>query len=59
MVVDDNAESRIDPAFLALQNERSTEGLSESVVQFMVQLTFFSFCIWLVHHNVKSFIFFK
>ena len=42
MVVDDNAESRIDPAFLALQNERSTEGLSESVVQFMVHFGFVS-----------------
>ena len=59
MVVDDNAESRIDPNFLGLQNEKTTEGLSESVVQFTVQLTFFSFCIWLVHNNVKSFIFFK
>ena len=57
MVVDDNAESRIDPDFLALQNEKSTEGLSESVVQFMVQLTFISFCIWLAFNNVKPYLF--
>ena len=59
MVVDDNAESRIDPTFLALQNEKSTEGLSESVVQFMVQVSFISFCIWLAFNNVKLFLFLK
>ena len=59
VVVDDNAESRIDPTFLAFQNEKSTEGLSESVVQFMVQVTFVSFCIWLAFNNVKLFLFLK
>ena len=40
-VVQDNRESAIDEEFLELQTERSTEGLSESCVQFMVQAVFF------------------
>ena len=40
-VVQDNRESSIDEEFLELQTERSTEGLSESCVQFMVQAVFF------------------
>ena len=36
----DNAESKKDQEFFVLQAEKSTEGLSESVVQTGVQLTF-------------------
>ena len=39
-VVFDNAESKKDQEFFVLQAEKSTEGLSESVVQTGVQLTF-------------------
>ena len=53
--VRDNTESRTDPVFQNLQAEKSTEGLSESVVQFMVQLTFLGFFIWAVHHDVFKF----
>ena len=45
--VDDNKESRMDEKFLDLQMEKSTEGLSESSVQFMVQTVFFVFLIFL------------
>ena len=41
IAVDDNKESRMDEKFLELQMEKSTEGLSESSVQFMVQAVFF------------------
>ena len=40
-VVQDNRESQIDEKFFEFQAEKSTEGLSESCVQFMVQAVFF------------------
>ena len=40
-VVQDNIESQIDEKFFEFQAEKSTEGLSESCVQFMVQAVFF------------------
>ena len=39
--VGDNKESKMDEKFLDLQMEKSTEGLSESSMQFMVQAVFF------------------
>ena len=40
-VVQDKRESQIDEKFFEFQAEKSTEGLSESCVQFMVQAVFF------------------
>ena len=45
--VGDNKESKMDEQFLDLQMEKSTEGLSESSVQFMLQAVFFVFLIFL------------
>ena len=39
-VVRDNRESQIDEKFFEFQTEKSTEGLSESCVQFTVQTVF-------------------
>ena len=39
-VVEDNGESRKDVVFLHFREEASMEGLSEAVVQFMVQFNF-------------------
>ena len=40
-VVQDSRESQIDEKFFEFQAEKSTGGLSESCVQFMVQAVFF------------------
>ena len=39
-MVQDNRESLIEEEFLEFQSEKSTEGLSESCVQFLVQAVF-------------------
>ena len=54
--VDDNKESRMDETFLDLQMEKSTEGLSESSVQFMIQTVFFVFLIFLAMISVMIYI---
>lgn len=51
-VVDDNIESPMDKEFLEFQMEKSTEGLSESIVQFMVQTVFFVTFIYIALESV-------
>ena len=51
--VDDNIESQMDKNFLEFQIEKSTEGLSESSVQFMVQTVFFVIFIFMALVSVK------
>ena len=51
--VDDNIESKMDEKFLEFQIEKSTEGLSESSVQFMVQTVFFVIFIYMALVSVK------
>ena len=51
-VVDDNIESPMDKKFLEFQMEKSTEGLSESIVQFMVQTVFFVTFIYIALESV-------
>ena len=46
-VVDDNGESRKDALFLDFRQEASMEGLSESIVQFMVQFNFLVFFLFI------------
>ena len=41
IAVDDNKESRMNEKFMEMQMDKSTEGLSESSMQFMVQAVFF------------------
>ena len=50
--VDDNIESQMDKNFLEFQIEKSTEGLSESSVQFMVQTVFFVTFIYIALESV-------
>ena len=52
-VVQDNEESRKDPTFKSLQLQKSAEALSESVVQFSIQLTFLSVFTWIAQAQVK------
>ena len=54
-VVQDNEESRKDPTFKSLQLQKSAEALSESVVQFSIQLTFLSVFTWIAQAQVKHF----
>ena len=54
--VDDNKESMMDGEFLDLQMEKSTEGLSESSVQFMLQAVFFVSLIILAVYSVIVYI---
>ena len=56
-LVGDNKESKMDEKFLDLQMEKSTEGLSESSVQFMVQTVFFVFLISLSLLSVIMYIY--
>ena len=51
-VVNDNIESPMDKKFLEFQMEKSTEGLSESIVQFMVQTVFFVTFIYIALESV-------
>ena len=51
-VVNDNIESPMDNEFLEFQMEKSTEGLSESIVQFMVQTVFFVTFIYIALESV-------
>ena len=46
-VVEDNGESRKDIVFLHFREEASMEGLSEAVVQFMVQFNFLVLFVFL------------
>ena len=45
--MEDNGESQKDEAFLQFQQEASMEGLSEAVVQFLVQFNFLVFFLFL------------
>ena len=54
--VDDNKESMMDGEFLDLQMEKSTEGLSESSVQFMLQAVFFVSLIILAVYSVIEYL---
>ena len=50
--VDDNPESPMDDKFMEFQMEKSTEGLSESSVQFMVQTVFFVIFVYIAISSV-------
>ena len=50
--VDDNPESPMDEKFKEFQMEKSTEGLSESSVQFMVQIVFFVIFVYIALSSV-------
>ena len=50
--VDDNQESPMDEKFKEFQMEKSTEGLSESSVQFMVQIVFFVIFVYIALSSV-------
>ena len=50
--VDDNPESPMDEKFMEFQLEKSTEGLSESSVQFMVQIVFFVIFVYIALSSV-------
>ena len=50
--VDDNPESPMDEKFMEFQMEKSTEGLSESSVQFMVQTVFFVIFVYIALSSV-------
>ena len=50
--VDDNPESPMDEKFMEFQMEKSTEGLSESSVQFMVQTVFFFIIVYIALSSV-------
>ena len=52
-VVDDNIESPMDKEFLEFQMEKSTEGLSESSVQFTVQTVFFVIFVYIALSSVQ------
>ena len=51
-VVNDNIESPMDNEFLEFQMEKSTEGLSESIIQFIVQTVFFVTLIYIALESV-------
>ena len=53
-VVQDNRESLIDEEFLEFQTEKSTEGLSESFVQFLVQAVFLLLLVFLSLFSVGA-----
>ena len=53
-VVQDNRESLIDEEFLEFQTEKSTEGLSESFVQFLVQAVFLLLIVFLSLFSVGA-----
>ena len=50
--VADNPESSMDEKFMEFQLEKSTEGLSESSVQFMVQTVFFAIFVYIALSSV-------
>ena len=50
--VDDNLESPMDEKFMEFQMEKSTEGLSESSVQFTVQTVFFVIFVYIALSSV-------
>ena len=47
VIVEDGGDSRMDKVFLQFKEEKSTEGLSESVVQFTNQFCFLVFFIFM------------
>ena len=51
--VDDNMESPMDDKFMEFQMEKSTEGLSESSVQFTVQTVFFVIFVYIALSSVQ------
>ena len=51
--VDDNIESPMDEKFMEFQMEKSTEGLSESSVQFTVQTVFFVIFVYIAVSSVQ------
>ena len=51
--VDDNLESPMDEKFMEFQMEKSTEGLSESSVQFTVQTVFFVIFVYIALSSVQ------
>ena len=51
--VDDNPESPMDEKFMEFQMEKSTEGLSESSVQFTVQTVFFVIFVYIALSSVQ------
>ena len=54
-VVEDNGESRKDSMFLQFRQEASMEGLSEAVVQFMVQFNFLVFFLFIAQGSSGGF----
>ena len=52
-MVQDNKEGKKDASFKSIQLQKSAEALSESVVQFSIQLTFLSVFTWLSQAEVK------
>ena len=53
-VVQDNRESLIEEEFPEFQTEKSTEGLSESFVQFLVQAVFLLLLVFLSLFSVGA-----
>ena len=51
--VDDNPESPMDEKFMEFQMEKTTEGLSESSVQFTVQTVFFVIFVYIALSSVQ------
>ena len=51
--VGDNIESPMDKEFLEFQMEKSTEGLSESSIQFTVQTVFFVIFVYIALSSVQ------
>ena len=51
--VDDNLESPMDEKFMEFQMEKSTEGLSESSIQFTVQTVFFVIFVYIALSSVQ------
>ena len=47
IIVEDGGDSRKDEVFLRFKEEKSTEGLSESIVQFTTQFCFMVYFIFM------------
>lgn len=54
VVVQDNGGSVKDDDFFRFQIKKSSEALSESVVQFLIQLSFLTFFIWMSQAHVSA-----
>ena len=59
IIVEDGGDSKMDEVFLQFKEEKSTEGLSESVIQFTTQFCFSIYFVHMVIIMVSSSIFSK